>query len=243
MIFDNILFVHIPKTGGTCIEDELLEMNKFNCPSYLKNYFLYKKVNILKKIINKGYLSTYVFSNVLIRALNNIKMEKLSQTSSEYHYTLNEYINNDFYKPEQLVIVVVRNPLKRVVSLYNFIKPNLTFKEFVKSIYDKNLSLFNIQIKSESIKKLIQRLLLKQVDYIKFDKKKYPDLKLEILKQENLDDDWLKLCNKYDFHHYKLKKINVSSKSQNHKIKMYDDDDLKLIKEIYKEDYKVFGYN
>ena len=89
----NVLFVHIPKTGGTSIERYF--SRKFNIP--LNSNSLYGKLNDTTKLKN----------NVAIRS-------SLQHITYKQMVKYNKVFNIDFDKIK--IIAIVRNPYERIVS-------------------------------------------------------------------------------------------------------------------------------
>lgn len=116
----NLLFIHIPKTGGSSLE--IYFSSKFNIPLSNKSLYL------------------YITDEFLIN--ENIKIN-----SSLQHITYNQIVEN--YKIFNIVfdnikiITIVRNPYERIVSdlfYYKLIKTD-TLKEEVFDIINKYLVL------------------------------------------------------------------------------------------------------
>lgn len=103
----NILFIHIPKTGGTVIENEIKK-------KYQQTLYSGKTNNLLKEPFNKKslqhqfYTTLYKYKNVLDINFDNIK-----------------------------IFTVVRNPYDRVISdlfWHRFIKKNFTAEKVYQII-------------------------------------------------------------------------------------------------------------
>jgi hypothetical protein len=111
----NVLFIHIPKTGGSSVE-----------------YYFSKKFNI-KLNNNSLYLhnKTYLLHNKINSSLQHITYNQIVENSKEFN------INFDNIK----IITIVRNPYERIVSDLFFCKliTTDTTKEEVFDIIDKYL--------------------------------------------------------------------------------------------------------
>lgn len=122
MFFPNekIIFVHIPKTGGSSLETAICE-NRFGESSLLGN--IYKQFTI------RGFF----------------KGEEASTPKGHRHSPISEY--DEFLNLKEYVsFSILRNPFQQITSLYNQIKNRANFKtleEFVLSDKMNNLAELN----------------------------------------------------------------------------------------------------
>ena len=114
----NILFIHIPKTGGTSLE--VYFSSKFNIPLNNKSLYLFIEDELL---LNKNM------------EINTSLQHMTYKQIVEYHNIFKIDFNNI------KIITIVRNPYERIVSalfFWNLITPHTTQKE-VFSIITKYL--------------------------------------------------------------------------------------------------------
>ena len=194
-----LLFIHIPKTGGTYVEEVF---NKYN----------YK----------------------IGRFDNNKHLQEKNKCN--FWHTPVKYNKNINFK-DYRVFTVVRNPYDRIISEYNW----GNFGEFYKNLnVSKNTEINQFISKLNTNEKIYDGdcHLLPQSEYLT----DYYGNKVEnIIHQENLDEELEKFINKY--------KLNVKLKKQKNNIKEknYTQNDLtteskNIIKNYYKEDFKLLGY-
>lgn len=220
-----------------------------------------KKYNYVLKYHAKSGCSyaRYIFLELHRNELNK-------GPSKEHHRLFLDFpYNNEKVKYK---INVVRNPYKRVVSmftdkyiglnnnLYNKIKLNKdTFYEFVNFLYNTNLTnIKDIHIKKQSLKYHVNDIIIKcenfETDILNFYKK--------------LNEDLYNKCNNIIYNNSKNKKHRMLNKTKRNdtKIYVYDtvyepgidrswpdykyfyNDEIKnMVYEIYKEDFINFNYD
>jgi len=163
-VFDkNLLFIHIPRTGGTSIEEYLYKNHSTNFDK------LYVKLgNIVRKkslMIGKICLRHKILSSVIFPKCQWLKTHNILENE------INKIPNN------YTVFSVVRHPQTRVVSLYNsFARNTYTFSELLKfgwtgfmkereEVGDKPL--VRIRYCHYFQKKMITRFILKEDSFTK----------------------------------------------------------------------------
>ena len=242
------LFIHIPKTAGSSIEEIL----------YLHNYKESRPQKVLKK---------YKYSDILKAGysyLHNVSKHHLPL--SVYKFSLENRIKNNYY-----LFAVVRNPYERIISDFRFwvskFYPehhdgnNRQFRNLCSEIKEivpnlqvnpKNLNLFVHYVLGDDHYNfsVLDGHLIPMHQYthklIKYGKKKRYEPFCEILKMENLDEDFNTLIQKL---HLKVPlnstKTTVHNKSQGQKLtpRDLDSQSLRLIRKRYLLDFKLFGYS
>jgi hypothetical protein len=195
----NLLFIHIPKTGGTSIE----------------NYFS-KKYNIP---LNKNSL----YSEMAVD--NNVSLQHQS-----YEYIINNHTKYKIDLNNLNILAVVRNPYHRIVSemfYHNIIsincKPDQVFWELRKCLYDykKNNSIYDNHIRPQYYFITYNDTIPDNIKILKTEKL------TEMMRQNNYID--------FNFHHNK-------TNSDIDYIKLLTKDSIRLINEMYKKDFELFGY-
>jgi hypothetical protein len=184
----NILFIHIPKTGGTSLEKYFC--NKFNFK--LDNTVLYSPTN-------------HNLNNIINSSLQHMTYE----TIIKYNNIFNINFNNI------TVISIVRNPYERIISdlfFFNLININNTKKEIYKTIkkYILNDKLDNHNIPQYKFittnNKLIKNIKLLKTETLTTDMHNlgYNDFNMCINKNSNgvnyydyLNKDSIKIINKF----------------------------------------------
>jgi hypothetical protein len=228
MYINNFLYIHIPKTAGLSIEYELNRIyNPYDnsmwyyhiiekAPNIIK--FLYFYCKIFQKIIMFLFYDKYPLENCKIR---------FNDSTISIHYNIidyMQYINKTTFN-NMIRFTIVRNPYDRTVSLFRFIYPSFMQDKsnFIKFLND---------IKSG---KLNDTFFAPQYNYIVDD---MGNMKVDnILKFENLNEDWCIFCKKYNIPSISLPKINYNNRK---KCDLLDDITKGIIYEIYKIDFIFF---
>ena len=219
----NILFIHIPKTGGSSISE------------YLK--------------IGKG---NYLFGpETVVVPDEHGQLKKLHRWWRQ-HATVKEIIKYNVLSSQQceklFKFAFVRNPYDRAVSNFLYFKgmekipSDLTFREFLINIKYQIRSQPEEHLDISTLNEFVPYCHIRpQVDYIS-------DLNY-VGRYENLLEDFSRLCNKYQLNDGLAAKFDKSKfphkKRTNgeHYTKYYNFSNKHLLEEIYYEDLEYLKYN
>ena len=172
----NLLFIHIPKTSGSIIED-----------------YFYTKLS-LGKTIDTLYSSKHMFFNDKLQKIN-LDSHSLENTSyTEIFSSKNNYFNIKFNNLK--IIALVRSPYSRIISslfYFNLIHLESCNKKQIEKIITKYLYMDNFYENS----KKPQYLYLTGGDYLTIPKN------IKIIKNETIVEDMVKLGYN-DFENYKM---------------------------------------
>ena len=227
---EKLYFIHIPKTAGTSIEDII-----YNYGGCIGNCY-FKKNNINKNSVSKS------------------KYKIISQ----WHIPL-RYIHEDKVKhilENKIIFAIIRNPYERIISDFKFWisfyyqhKSNTKYSHIIKeiiNIYNNNftidpinLNLFiNNILTNKKYKILLDGHFIPMYKYIYIKKKKITN---DILRFDNLNDDFNKLINKYNLKIPIdiLKSVKKNRTSEKLSINDIDLNSKKLIDKIYRKDFKL----
>jgi len=149
----NILFIHIPKTGGTVVGGRLRKKFKQTLYSGPRNYILPKPYNTTS-LQHQYYTTLYKYRNLLNINFNNIKIFTIVRNpydriiSDLFFYSLIKKEDNS----DKVFKIIKNNYIVKMLDNHN--KPQYKF------ITDKNFKLFeNIKIfKTETLNEDNQKL-------------------------------------------------------------------------------------
>jgi len=217
--FQNIVFVHIPRTGGTSISDWF----KHNCKSNnLKIWFDHPTIEDIKKRIEIDFSFTVV-RNPWDRILSNY-FHILSVISMAPRLIDTEFLFLDNYKKQKTLNI---QQLMIEINSGYFTNPQLTFEQYINDYHflthppgiagTKNISLF--------VSQLYWIKNINQIDYI--------------IKYENLEEEFKVIQDIFDIKNL-LPKINTTT----HKIyqEYYNDNTRNIISKIFEEEIDIFKY-
>ena len=213
----NLLFIHIPKTGGTTIESHFkskMPIKLFEPEFALPNY--------------KGM---------------TLMLDKDETRSSLQHLTYriikrnSKLLSIPFDDPKLRIISIVRNPYNRIISdlfWFKLITLSTTPEQVFQVI--KKYTTFTGKYFDDPRMPLDNH----NIPQYKFVTDESGNLvgKIHIMKTETLNDD-LKAFGICD----SMKKIHVGKETESKYMSYLNKDSIKLINKHYKEDFKLFNYS
>ena len=209
----NILFIHIPKTGGTSLE--LYFRTKLNIP--LNNESLFNDFIIP---FNNKLLCDFIEKHKLQNKINTSLQHMTYKTIVEYK----DFFGINFDNIN--IITIVRNPYERIIS-------DLFWSEKIRVETSKD-KVFE-QIKMYVVSDKLDNHNIPQYLYITNDDKEIiPNIK--ILHTETLQSDMVKLGYK-DFY----MKANSNKHNVNY-YDYLNNDAIQLINDFYDYDFTLFNY-
>lgn len=205
-------------------------LDKYEEVDFNKLFFIHIPKNAGSSIefISKNY--NYLWGKEYSFNLNDEEIEKLVDNKSIWHVPPKFFPEKKNPYKKYINFAVVRNPYDRIISEYKYYKNIKNISE-----YDINVFINDIYYKFKENNFYYGCHFLPQSEFI-FG---YPKCD-EILRFENLDSDFYNLLKKYNYPQMKLPIKNKSS--GNETIKDLNSNSIKIINELYKEDFKNLGY-
>ena len=215
----DLKFVHIPKNAGTSIENVALKHNiKWGFRDWSK-----KKDNKLLENSWDAYKAKGPWINRSTNKLNN------RGSCNPWHKTPDD-LGRDYYKTDDDLFCVVRNPYDKIVSAYKYKFRNGSSKEGLNKFIKEMLTDFSSNERWNGCHILPQH------------KYTHGNIKCDnILKFESLDSDFKKLLSKYNINlNIELEKNNKSK--ANVSVNDLTQESKDLIYKVYKKDFELFNY-
>jgi len=213
------IFFHLPKNAGTSVSNFLLEN---------ENYKFFKKsiMFLLRTFKNKNIAYNFYLTAQNIKEKNfyqlSIKLFNSHSSVSKIQSIIEPVIFDSYHK-----FVVVRNPFDRFVSRY------LYFKKINKKFHNYEfIEFLKWDLTSGRIANNQYQFLLNKDGKIGVD---------TILRFENIDTDFKKLIEKFNFKNEKLTRLNYTN-NDNYK-SFYTKECKNLIYEYCKKDLEFFNYS
>ena len=239
MIYNNLLFFHIPKAGGSSIEKMFLN-NHRKLDFVIHLIFKESRFsNWLTGTMRNRHWRLFIFWLVSAFLCDMKNLWGLRNGKVLHHLT---YL--DIYRKQKLYLkkktlkdytkwCIVRNPYDRIISAYHFLGNNLSFQQFVDWIYNELDKYYRYKVEPFIV-------ILPQWEFVLDENGK--NGMDETLRFENLKEDFQKFQEKYNLKHLTLPHIN-SRKRKNKNIKEYYNQELAdKVYHMYKWDFKMFGY-
>ncbi len=214
----NLIFIHIPKNGGTSVEnhfDVWREEKQFSCND--KEHKISwvslneEPIKIEKNILTKDYgTENFIFS--LQHYIPYFKKDLDTESWEKYRK-----------------FTIVRDPYTRAISEY-------CYRHHGKKILMWDNNEFSNWFKNFCCDGVILDHYLPQIEY--FNHIKYN----KILRFENLQDDFRSMCKEYNIKDIELPHINKSVGNVPDFKKQLNKQSIDLINERYFEDFEYFNY-
>jgi len=215
------IFIHIPKCAGTSIEKAL---------GHFGNYVgIDRQDHRSVRVIEQPFIKPCIFSSKenICDILRRVRYKYRIKMNPNNKITVTKKQYDEYYK-----FTIVRNPWSRAFSCY-------------KNILDDELHRKNYKVTKEvSLKDFLKRyagkgLLRPQTYWLKsFD----GSIKLDYVGRfETLTQDFQKICDHLHISHIELPH-ELKGTGQDY-AKYYDEESIKIISGIYKEEIELFNYS
>ena len=227
-----LLFIHNPKCGGSSMEKFFGMTNK-------SNRFDKKNLSGLHNIQVKDKIDLNPMERT--RGFKNRSYNKPVQHLTPEELIKDGYISEKEFN-ENFSFTFVRNPWDKVISSY---------ESYFKKLYP-NFDIFLLWVKEMVDKE-------KDGSYFVFDDKNRRSINTHFKEQhkfvlidgsmainflgryENINEDFKTLCELINVKYKPLEKVNVTAKKK-HYSTYYNEEQMKLVGEIYKADIELFNY-
>jgi chondroitin 4-sulfotransferase 11 len=208
-----LIFIHIPRTGGTSVEKNLSLIAKSNK----------EDLEVFYGKIFSPKIKAHNFSSDYLHHLRAAEIKEI----------VGEKIFNSYFK-----FAFVRNPWDKLVSLHTRLKehksPDLCKAFGIETLRNVSFERFIDLLKNRPQ----HHHLYPQYKFVtNEDKKTIVDF---IGKFENLEKDFYKVCKKAKLRFKRLPKKNRTKHT--HYSKYYTDTTKKIVAEIYADDIEMFQY-
>ena len=237
MIYENFLFIHIPKSGGSSMEKMFLGEHRL-MDFTIKHIFKDSKFTrwIVGTMRNRGW-RVFIFCIVSLFFKDLVSLWGIKNGKVLQHLTYQETLNEKYLTHEKMnefvKFCIVRNPYDRLISAYHFLGNNMTFSQFVSYAYKELDDYYR--------KKIEPFVVIKpQIEFVINNEGK--NMMSEVLYFENLQDDFEIFCQKYKLEKSKLPHINKRIRDKKNIKEYYDQRLADMVYNIYRLDFKAFGY-
>jgi len=153
-----------------------------------------------------------------------------------------KYINNNDYK-NKILFCIVRNPYNRIISEFQYNRIISEFQyisDYKYSATHLNDFISNLQSRYKNNSFMNDCHILPQIEYIKKSDNSI-NKDIIILRFENIEIDFKNLLEKYKYDDIKLSHSNKSKGGLS--FKDLNKNSIKIINEMYNEDFKEFNYD
>jgi hypothetical protein len=210
----NFLFIHLPKTGGNSIQNILREYSEDNIVKLNKHQDGIERFGVRNDKYNIKKHSTLDHYKKKIEPEIFKKFFKFSTIRNPWDRCISFY-----FSPHRGNIVWNRNDFKNLIQSIPTIRKFITTRSLTKKITDKITGKLRIEIKSS-------KSIDSEIDFL--------------LRFENLNEDFKKVCEIIDIPFKELPHRNKSSKK--HYTKYYDDELIELVRNKFLDEIKYANY-